>query len=138
MERGSPTKAAVRGMRRTAMALKIKSNDDRVQATAVAVLLICRARLGRGDFGGLISSALNDYRDDPDWFKQTFPKRDMVEAKDLASMVEVIKDAKRREVYQQLIAAVDVVLARVARNKTQFNSLLELDNYFVSSLRKFE
>jgi hypothetical protein len=120
------------------MAVKIKSNDDRIKATAAAVLLICRARLGRGDFGGLISASLEDYRDDPDGFKEAFPKRDLAAAQDLAAMVEVIKDAKRREIYQQLLAAVDVVLARIERNKTQFNSLLELDNYFVASLKKFE
>jgi hypothetical protein len=120
------------------MSVKIKSNDDRILATAAAVLLICRARLGRGDFGGLISAALEDYRSDPDGFKEAFPKRNLAAAQDLATMVEVIRDAKRREMYQQLIAAVEVVLARIERNKTQFNSLLELDNYFVASLKKFE
>lgn len=120
------------------MAVKIKSNDDRIKATAAAVLLICRARLARGDFGGLISEALADYRDDADGFREAFPKRDLATAHDLAAMVELIRDAKRRELYQQLLAAMDVVLARIERNKTQFNSLTELDNYFVASLKKFE
>lgn len=130
--------ARVGAMHITAMALKIKSNDDRIKATAAAVLLICRARLGRGDFGGFISASLEDYRDDLDGFKEAFPRRDMEAAHDLAMMVDVIKDAKRREAYQQLLAAVDVVLARIERNKTQFNSLTELDNYLVASLKKFE
>lgn len=120
------------------MGLKIKSNDDRIKATAAAVLLLVRARLGRGDFGSLVSGALADYREDPDAFKEAFPKRDLAAAKDLAELVDVVKDGRRREVYQQLIDAVEVVLARVARNKTEFSSLAELDNYLVVSLRKFE
>lgn len=125
-------------MRASTMAMKIKANDDRIKTTAAAVLILARARLARGDVGGLISESLADYRDDPDGFREAFPKRDFAAAQDLAAMVELIKDAKRREVYQRLVAAVEVVLARIERNKTQFNSLLELDNYFVASLRKFE
>lgn len=118
--------------------MKIKANDDRIQTTAAALLLLYRARLGRGDFGGLVSGALEDYRADPDAFKADYPKRDLAAARDLAALVEVVRDAKRRDVYQQLLAAVDVVLARIQRNKTQFSSLTELDNYLVSSLRRFD
>lgn len=118
--------------------MKIKANDDRIAFTAAALLLIYRARLGRGDFGGLVSGALEEYRADPDAFKAAYPKRDLAAAHDLATLVEQVRDAKRRELYQQLIAAVDVVLARIQRNKTQFSSLVELDNYFVASLRRFD
>jgi hypothetical protein len=118
--------------------MKIKANDDRIQFTAAALLLLYRARLGRGDFGGLVSGALDDYRTDPDGFKAAHPRRDLVAAHDLADLVEVVRDAKRREIYQQLMSAVDVVLARIQRNKTQFSSLTELDNYLISSLKRFD
>jgi hypothetical protein len=120
------------------MGLKIKCNDDRIRASAAALLLLARAKLGRGDFGGLVSGALADYREDTDAFKEAFPKRDLAAAKDLADLVEVVKDGRRREVYQELLDAVDVVLARVERNRTEFSSLVELDNYWVASLRRFE
>ncbi len=118
--------------------MKIKANDDRIPITAAALLLLYRARLARGDFGGLVSGALADYRADPDEFKAAHPKRDLAAARDLAALVEVVKDAKRRDLYQQLLEAVDVVLARIQRNKIQFSSLAELDNYFVANLRRFD
>lgn len=118
--------------------MKIKANDDRIQFTAAALLLLCRARLARGDFGGLVSAALEEYRADPDAFKAAHPKRDLAAARDLATLVELVHDAKHRDVYQQLLAAMDVVLARIQRNKTQFNSLAELDNYFAAGLRRFD
>jgi hypothetical protein len=119
--------------------MKIKANDDRIQSTAVAVLLLCRERWARGEAGaGMISAALLDYRDDLDGFKERFPSRSMAEAKDLAVMVELITGARARERYQELIDAVGVVLARIERGKIQFSSLSELDNYFVANLRRFE
>ena len=120
------------------MGLKIKCNDDRIRASAAALLLLARAKLGRGDYGALVSGALADYREDTDAFKAAFPRRDLAAAKDLADLVEVVKDGRRREVYQELLDAVDVVLARVERNRTEFSSLVELDNYWVASLRRFE
>ena len=118
--------------------MKIKANDDRIPATAAALLLLYRARLARGDFGGLVRGALDDYRADPDAFKAAYPKRDLAAAHDLASLVELVRDAKRRDIYQQLLAAVETVLARIQSNKTQFSSLTELDNYLVASLRRFD
>lgn len=119
--------------------MKIKANDDRIKSTAAAVLLLCRERWARGGAEpGAISAALDDYRGDPDGFKERFPKRDLAAAKDLADMVERIGGARARERYQELIAAVDVVLARIERGKIQFSSLVELDNYFVANLRRFD
>jgi hypothetical protein len=37
--------------------------------------------------------------------------------------------------YRNLVAAVDALLLKMAANKRQSNSLLELDNYLVASLR---
>ena len=118
--------------------MKIKANDDRIASTAAALLLIYRARLARGDFGGLVRGALEEYRADPEAFKAAHPKRDLAAAGDLAELVEIVRDAKRRDLYQQLLAAVDVVLAKIRRNKIQFGSLAELDNYFVANLRRFD
>lgn len=118
--------------------MKIKANDDRIRFTAAALLLLCRARLARGDFGGLVSGALEEYRADPDAFKAAHPKRDLTSAHDLAALVEIVKDAKRRDFYQQLLGAVDVVVARIERNKIQFSSLAELDNYLIANLRRFD
>ncbi len=119
--------------------MKIKANDDRIKSTAAAVLLLCRDAWGRGEAGpGLISSVLRDYRDDHDGFKARFPKRDLAEARDLAAMAERISSPRARESYQDLIGAIDVVLARIERGKIQFSSLAELDNYFIANLRRFD
>lgn len=119
------------------MGMKIKSNDDRIKAAAAAVLLIGRARLSRGESGEWIQVALEDYREDFAGFKAAFPQRDLAAAQDLAVLVEVVKDARRRDEYQRLLAAVEVVLARIERNKTQFSSLTELDNFLAFNLRTF-
>ncbi len=118
--------------------MKIKANDDRIRFTAAALLLLFRARLARGDVGGLVSGALEDYRDDLDAFKASHPRRDLEAARDPEALAALVKDPRRRELYLQLVAAVDVVLARIQRNKIQFSSLAELDNYFVSNLRRFD
>ncbi len=116
------------------MALKIKWNDDRIKGAVVAVLLITRDRLTQGHWGGLITAALEDYREDIDGYKAAHPKRDLTTAKDATALT----DPRRREFYEKLIAAVEVILARLERNKTQFNSLKELDNYLTLNLRSFE
>ena len=120
------------------MGMKIKFNDDRIKATAAAVLLIGRTRLGRGEEGPWIGDAFADFRAEPEAFKAAFPKRELAEARDLAVLVEVVKQPRRREHYERLIAAVDVMLARIERNKTQFSSLVELDNFFAFNLKTFE
>lgn len=125
--------------------MKIKANDDRIKSTAAAVLLLCRERWANGSNGpgigaspGPITAALHDYRADYDGFKKRFPKRDLAEAKDLAVLVERIPGVRQRERYQELLDAMDVVLARIERGKIQFSSLVELDNYLVANLRRFD
>ncbi|AKC83160.1 hypothetical protein IMCC26134_10905 [Verrucomicrobia bacterium IMCC26134] len=116
------------------MALKIKWNDDRIKGAATAVLLITRERLAQGHWGGLVTAALEEYRHDHDGYKANHPKRDLAAAKD-ASM---LTDAGRRAHYEKLVAAVEVLLARLERNKTQFSSLKELDNYLALTLKVFD
>lgn len=116
------------------MAQKIKWNDDRVKGAVAAVLLITRQKLSQGHWGGLIEAALLEYREDYDAYKAAFPKRDLATARDATGLT----DANRREFFERLVAALDVLLARLERNKTQFNSLTELDNYLVLQLKRFE
>lgn len=118
--------------------MKIKANDDRVAGTAAALLLIYRARLGRGDVGGLVAGSLEEFRADPDAFKAAYPKRDLASARDPGALAALVRDPARRDRFQRLISAVDVVIARIQRNKIQFGSLAELDNYFVANLRRFD
>jgi len=118
--------------------MKIKANDDRIRFTSAALLLLYRARLGRGDVGGLVSGALEEYRTDPDAFKAAFAKRDLEAARDSEALAATVRDPARRERYLQLLAAVDAVLAKIQRNKIQFSSLAELDNYLAASLRRFD
>ncbi len=116
--------------------MKIKANDDRVKSTAAAVLLLHREAWSQAKDGpGAIADVLRLYRDDYEGLKARFPKRDLAEAKDLATMVELITDAGKRKRYQNLIEATDRVLARIQRGKIQFSSLTELDNYFSANLR---
>jgi hypothetical protein len=115
------------------MGVKIKSNDDRIKTAAVGVLLLARDRMARAQAVGLISAALDDLRNDYDGYKNDHPKRDMAEAKD-GSM---LTNAARRADYLKLVAAVEALLAKIAKNRTEFNSLLELDNYLAFNLRAF-
>jgi hypothetical protein len=116
------------------MGVKIKSNDDRVKAAAMAVLLIGRDRLARAQPVGMITAALSEFRNDYEGYKNDHPKRDMVEAKDASALTNVA----RREDYLKLVAAVEVLLARIDKNRTEFNSVLELDNYLAFNLRAFD
>lgn len=116
------------------MGAKIKWNDDRVKGAATAVLLIVRTRLAEGHWGGLIEAALAEYRTDYEGYKAAYPKRDLATAKDAGGL----KEERRREFYTKLVAAVEVMLTRLERNKTQFSSLRELDNYLVFNLKAFE
>ena len=116
------------------MALKIKSNDDRIPAAAVAVLLITRDRMARAQAGGLITAALEDFRGDYAGYKAHYPERTMAAAKDGSPLT----NAARRADYLKLVAAMEVVLARIARNKTQFSSLRDLDHYLAISLKKWD
>lgn len=116
------------------MGVKIKSNDDRIKVAAVAVLLLCRDQMARARSGGLITAALAEFRNDYDGYKNDHPKRDMAEAKDGSALT----NAARRENYLKLVAAVEALLARIEKNKTEFSSLLELDNYLAFNLKAFD
>ena len=111
------------------MALKIKWNDDRVKGATTAILLISRDRLSRGKKDDLVQRALTDYRDDPDGYKAN--KTAWPDVRDLSPL----KNPHHVALYQNLLAAVDALLKKMEQNKRQSNSLLELDNYLVASLR---
>ena len=117
------------------MGVKIKANDDRILATATAVLLLCRDDLSqRGQTPGLITRALAAYRTDYVSYKMSHPQRDRPAVTDLSALPQ----PGRRVVYEKLLAAVDVILAKIERNGTQFSSLLELDNFFAFNLKSFD
>ena len=116
------------------MGVKIKANDDRILAIATAVLLLSRDDLSqRGATPGLITRALAVYRTDYAGYKALHPQRDRAAVSDLSALPQ----QGRREVYEKLLAAVDVILARIERNSTQFSSLLEMDNFFAFNLKQF-
>lgn len=116
------------------MPAKIKSNDDRIQTAAIAVLLLARERMSRAQAHGLITPTLRDYRDDYAGYKAAHPDRTLTAARESGP----ITNAARYQDYLKLVAAMETVLARIARHKTQFNSLLELDNYLAASLKAFD
>lgn len=116
------------------MGVKIKSNDDRIKAAAVAVLLLSRDRMARAQSGGLITAALAEFRNDYDSYKHDHPLRTLAAAKDASALT----NAARREDYLKLVAAVEALLARIEKNRTEFSSLLELDNYLAFNLKAFD
>ena len=116
------------------MAAKIKFNDDRIQVTAIAVLLLARERMGRAQAFSLITSSLEGFRDDYAGYKASFPDRTLAHAQDGSPLT----NKARRKDYFKIVNAMDTVLARIKRNKTSFSSLQELDNYFASSLKTFD
>lgn len=116
------------------MGVKIKSNDDRIKAVATAVLLISRDRMVRAQARGLITVALDEFRNHYEGFKAGHPKRDFATAKGPGSLT----NAARLRDYQKLVAAVEALLERIEKNKTEFSSLLELDNFFAFNLRAFD
>ncbi len=116
------------------MGVKIKANDDRIKAVATAVLLLTRDRMARAQAGGLITAALDAFRNDYDGYKADHPKRSLAVAKETSTLT----NAARRESYLKLVAAVEALLARIEKNKTEFSSLRELDNFFAFNLRAFD
>lgn len=116
------------------MGAKIKANDDRIQTAAIAVLLLSRERMARAQAFGFITTSLHEFRNDYEGYKLTHPIRTMAEAKDETALT----NQARRKSYLKLVQAMETVLARIARNKTQFSSLTELDNYLASSLKTFD
>jgi len=111
------------------MGLKIKWNDDRVKGATTAILLIGRDRLHRGETDDLVQESLAEYRDDPDSYKQN--KAAWADARELGPLTKPAHVAT----YKNLVSAVDALLRKMEQNKRQSNSLLELDNYLVASLR---
>jgi hypothetical protein len=128
-----PTRGGAR-YTRDFMGVKIKSNDDRIKVAAIAVLLLARDRMARAQPAGMITAALAELRNDYDGYKNDHPKRDLVEAKDASALT----NAARREDYLKLVAAVEALLARIEKNRTEFSSLLELDNYLAFNLKDFD
>jgi len=111
------------------MGLKIKWNDDRVRGATTAILLIARDRLRRGATNDLIQSSLAEYREDLDGYKAS--KATWADAKELGPL----KNPQHVAYYRNLLAAIDGLAVKTAKQKTQFNSLLELDNWLVASLK---
>jgi len=111
------------------MALKIKWNDDRVREATTAILLISRDRLRRGLTEDLIQAAVDDYRADPAGYKEN--KAAWAAAKEIGPL----KNPQHVAYYKNLVLAVEALLTRMAHIKRQSNSLLELDNYLIASLR---
>lgn len=111
------------------MGLKIKWNDDRVRGATTAILLISRDRLARGKKDDIIQRSLTDYRDDPTGYKMQ--KAIWADVRELGPLTNPHHVA----FYKNLLAAVDALLRKMEQSKRQSNSLLELDNYLVASLR---
>lgn len=116
------------------MGVKIKANDDRIKMAATAILLLVRDRMARAQSGGLITQALDEFRNDYEGYKNDHPQRTLAAAKDAS----VLTNAARRADYLKLVAAVEALLARIAKNQTEFSSLLELDNFLAFNLRAFD
>jgi hypothetical protein len=112
------------------MGLKIKWNDDRVRGAMTAILLIGRDRLRRGDTEDLVQESLHEYRTDPDGYKAN--KAGWADARDLGPLTKAAHVAY----YRNLLTATDALLKKMEQNKRQSNSLLELDNYLIASLRQ--
>ena len=111
------------------MALKIKWNDDRVRGTTTAILLIGRDRLQRGETEDLIEASLTEYRADPEGYK--LKKASWPAASELGPLTKPAHVAY----YKNLGAAIEALRKKMEQGKRQSNSLLELDNYLISSLR---
>lgn len=111
------------------MGLKIKWNDDRVRDAMTAILLIGRARLARGETDNWIAESLAEYRADVELYKRN--KAAWPAPAEMGSLTRPAQLAK----YQQLLAAIERLRGKIAQNKIQFNSLLELDNWLIAGLR---
>ncbi len=111
------------------MGVKIKWNDDRVKGAITALLLISRDRLHRRETDDLIAASLAEYRADPDGYKAN--KAAWADARELGPLSK----SSHVTYYKNLLAATDALLKKMEQGKRQSNSLLELDNYLVASLR---
>ena len=63
------------------MPAKIKSNDDRIQTTAIAVLLLARERMARAQAFGLITPSIAEFREDYAGYKAAHPDRTLAAAR---------------------------------------------------------
>ena len=111
------------------MGLKIKWNDDRVRATTTALLLTSRDRLSHGATEDLIGASLADYRNDPAGYKEN--KATWADVNETTPL----KNPQYVAYYKTLLSDVDGLLKKFVQNKRQFNSLVELDNFLVFTLR---
>lgn len=111
------------------MALKIKWNDDRVRGATTAILLIGRERINRGEMDDLIKASLADFRADPYAYKVN--KATWADAKELGPLT----NRNHVATYHNLLGAIDRLTLKMQQSKLQFNSLLELDNWLIASLR---
>ena len=111
------------------MGLKIKWNDDRVRGATTALLLISRDLLCRGETRDLVETALALYRNDPDGYKAN--KAAWPDAADLDPLTK----PQHVAYYKNLLVAVDALLKKLVQGKRQFNSLTELDNFLIFSLK---
>lgn len=111
------------------MGVKIKWNDDRVKGATTAILLIGRERIRRGETDDLIAESLAEYRVDPEGYK--INKATWADARELGPLTK----SSHVTHYKNLISAIDALLKKMEQGKRQSNSLLELDNYLVASLR---
>lgn len=111
------------------MGVKIKWNDDRVRGAMTAILLISRDRLHRGETENLVQESLAEFRADPEGYKAN--KVAWADARELGPLTKPSHVAY----YKNLLSAIDGLLKKMEQGKRQSNSLLELDNFLVSSLR---
>jgi hypothetical protein len=109
--------------------LKIKWNDDRVRAATTAILLIGRDRLSGGHTENLVQESLAEFRTDPERYKKN--RTTWADVNELGPLTNPAHVAY----YKNLILATDVLLRKMEQGRRQSNSLLELDNFLVSSLR---
>lgn len=111
------------------MALKVKWNDDRVRGATTAILLLGRQRIASGATENLVQACLAEYRADPEGYKRR--KATWPDAREIGPLTKPAHIAR----FQDLLAAVDALTQKMTQGKRQFNSLLELDNCLVATLR---
>jgi hypothetical protein len=114
------------------MGLKIKGSDDRVRGAITAALLIARDKLSRGERDDLVRASLEEYRADPEAYKES--RRTWPDVRESAGLTKPADVAY----YRNLLAATERLASKLAASKIQFNSLLELDNYLTAHLERVQ
>jgi hypothetical protein len=110
------------------MALKIKWNDDRVRDATTAVLLIARDRLSRGKTTDLVRAALAEYRTDPKAYAAN--RATWAAAREPGPLTK----PAHLQTFQNLIAAIDKLVAKATQSKRRFSSLEDLDHWLITGL----